>query len=1072
MGTLSWPATLIASALVTKTFGFSGSIVMVMLNGRKPTGEAMRMWLTRLPWLGTTSSWLEKLGASALELQSIQTLGFSGSMLMETLRGKKTYGGSDWDVANAVAIAPNGDIIVAGDTWSFGAGGKDAWVLRLPPDRNLPGCNFCNNSNAQVNNTDASIENTDATAENTHVTPQPSDATVKPANLEVETQYPSVESIKYVKQTIQRAGGFLAPASLISQAKEAFQSGDYVKAYQLAIQAEAEKEKRQKMFAFGVIALAIIGGGLSYGYQKRKERERKLGELNALLRKAEKAPLLERIKILKEAEKIAVTLGSDALPRVRKLLSSAVNEATETYNRLIGDFTSTLENLDVKTAEVKLEEAKAYAEALGKAKDIEEREKLLDRMRKERRSLMKAGKLVENGNLAEAARLLVPLQSSPISGIREGAKQLLERIERQMEETVARGDSLLASGDYTGAIRTYESVLPIAEALGKGEFLRSKIEGSRRTLDELKKRESLKKILGEITSAVSRRDYSPLGELLKEAEKLAKEIGEEGKVKALREELSTRLDNLLSRGEELELGGDYAGALSAYTEALSLAEALGRKTNRIKKAISRIEEEQKRGLLKRSIKLDVPTEMPHKAETEVSIIVTNRFSSDLALTVDLSENRDYFELSEEKIEFPRVKPGKTIGESVTVKPKFIGDFDFTVKIDSNFGSIESRIPVKVTKTARMAGGTPTPVTSTPILNPVEALQELYSDFQYIGEGGFARVYKAKRKDGKVVALKLPKTLDPAVGKAFIREITNWLHLKHPNIVELYDVNVLPVPYLEMEYCESSLARLQKPLPVDEAALIVFKIAEGLKYAHSKGIIHRDLKPSNVLLKNGLPKISDWGLSKVLEESMSATTTASFTPFYAAPEQIDRKYGRTDERTDIWQLGVIFYELVTGRLPFEGSLSQVMMGILRDEPIPPSQLNPEAKKVEPIIMKMLAKRKEERYQSIDELQKDLARILNMTYSESLRESKTLGDVRRATYYLTELLLINMKTNNIGEAYKYASDLRFYAKGELKEEVEKLAEQLKLRLEEGLKIPPELIEKAEIIVHKIRVGMTKP
>ncbi|WP_297073252.1 protein kinase [Thermococcus sp.] len=1091
------------------------------------------------------------------------------------MKWQKTYGGEYGDVATAVAIAPNGDIIVAGLTYSFGAGYYgNVWILRLPPDGVLPGCNFCSDSNAQVSNTDASMENTDATVENTHVTPQPSDATVKPANLEVETQYSYPERAKsvldkakstiseyksegiiltpaenllneaekafnsgdyekaydYASQAIQKAEeiksqyerakpevekakklaseagltvnpllsvfnsgdyeraykmaidaqkaveaiktaeGFLSP---IGDARKAFEKGDYVRAYQLAIEAEKKRDLYQKLFALGVaLAVAVTGSSAYVTHRKRRERERKLGELNALLRKAEKAPLLERIKILKEAEKIAVTLGSDALPRVRKLLSSAVNEATETYQGIINDFTSALENLDVKTAEAKLEEAKAYAEALGKAKDIEERKKLLERMKKERRSLMKAEKLVENGNLAEAARLLVPLQSSPISGIREGAKQLLERIERQMEETVARGDSLLASGDYTGTIRTYESVLPIAEALGKGEFLRSKIEGSRRTLDELKKRESLKKILGEITSAVSRRDYSPLGELLKEAEKLAKEIGEEGKVKALREELSTRLDNLLSRGEELELGGDYAGALSAYTEALSLAEALGRKTNRIKKAISRIEEEQKRGLLKRSIKLDVPTEMPHKAETEVSIIVTNRFSSDLALTVDLSENRDYFELSEEKIEFPRVKPGKTIGESVTVKPKFIGDFDFTVKIDSNFGSIESRIPVKVTKTARMAGGTPTPVTSTPILNPVEALQELYSDFQYIGEGGFARVYKAKRKDGKVVALKLPKTLDPAVGKAFIREITNWLHLKHPNIVELYDVNVLPVPYLEMEYCESSLARLQKPLPVDEAALIVFNIAEGLKYAHSKGIIHRDLKPSNVLLKNGLPKISNWGLSKVLEESMSATTTASFTPFYAAPEQIDRKYGRTDERTDIWQLGVIFYELVTGRLPFEGSLSQVMMGILRDEPIPPSQLNPEAKKVEPIIMKMLAKRKEERYQSIDELQKDLARILNMTYSESLRESKTLGDVRRATYYLTELLLINMKTNNIGEAYKYASDLRFYAKGELKEGVEKLAEQLKLRLEEGLKIPPELIEKAEIIVHKIRVGMTKP
>lgn len=118
-----------------------------------------------------------------------------------------------------------------------------------------------------------------------------------------------------------------------------------------------------------------------------------------------------------------------------------------------------------------------------------------------------------------------------------------------------------------------------------------------------------------------------------------------------------------------------------------------------------------------------------------------------------------------------------------------------------------------------------------------------------------------------------------------------------------------------------------------------------------------------------------------------------------------------------------------------------------------------------------KHKEERYKSVKELQRDLARVLNMTYSESLKESKTLGDVRRATYYLTELLLINLKTNNAGEVYKYASDLAFYVRGELKDEVQKLVEQVKFRLEESLNIPPGLIEKAEIIVHRIMVGFEK-
>ncbi|MDK2783181.1 MAG: eukaryotic-like serine/threonine-protein kinase [Thermococcaceae archaeon] len=676
-----------------------------------------------------------------------------------------------------------------------------------------------------------------------------------------------------------------------------------------------------------------------------------------------------------------------------------------------------------------------------------QKKKEAERLRGEVKSAIEeARKLRAEGNLIKAAeKLKVALEKARNLGDVKAEVELeLSKLGEELSKALSQGDALLAEGKYAEAIKAYESALPLAQALGREKEVKEKISLAERKAEEDKKRRELEKLLAEISGAVERKDYERVKELMDNVEPLAKELNAERKLEAIKAELKTRLENLTARAREEELSGNYSQALALYTEALSIAGVIGESGGEIRKAITTIEERQMEELLRKSVRIEVPSEMAHKAENEVSILVTNRFSGDISVSVDLSANRDYFELSEEKVEFPRVKPGKTIGEDVTVKPKFLGEFDFTVKVNSSAGSFEKRVPVKVVKTAR-AGATPTPtlVTSTPVINPVESLTELYSEMQYIGEGGFARVYKAKRKDGKVVAVKIPKTLDPAIGRAFVREISNWLHLKHSNIVELYDVNVIPIPYLEMEYCESSLAKLPKPLPLEEASLIVFNIAEGLKYAHSKKIVHRDLKPSNVLLKNGLPKISDWGLSKVLEESMSATTTASFTPFYAAPEQIDRKFGHTDERTDIWQLGVIFYELVTGRLPFEGSLSQVMMGIIRDDPVPPSEINPEAKKVEPIIMKMLAKRKEERYQSIEELQRDLAGVLNLTYSESLKKSKTMGDVRRAAYYLTELLLINMKTNNVGEAYKYATDLVLYARGELKDEVRKLAEQQKLK-----------------------------
>ncbi|WP_099211166.1 DUF2341 domain-containing protein [Thermococcus henrietii] len=352
-------------------------------------------------------------------------------------------------------------------------------------------------------------------------------------------------------------------------------------------------------------------------------------------------------------------------------------------------------------------------------------------------------------------------------------------------------------------------------------------------------------------------------------------------------------------------------------------------------------------------------------------------------------------------------------------------------------------------------------------NIVESLQELYTDFELIGQGGFAWVYKARRKkDGKVVALKIPKNIDPVTGKSFLREITHWLHLKHPNIVELYDANVLPIPYLEMEYCDKPLSKLRTPLDVEQATWIIFNIAEGLKYAHKRGVIHRDLKPSNVLLKAGIPKISDWGLSKVMNESKSSTTTTSFTLLYAAPEQLSKsQFGHTDERTDIWALGVIFYELVTGKLPFDGSdLGEITFSIIGKDPIPPSSINPEAKLIEPIIMKMLAKRKEDRYTSVEELQQDLARVLNLSLVESMKKSQ---DPRAVVFYAGNLALMHLKLGNLNEALKYLLDLQRYT-GRMNSDLNWLIDQVKLAMEENVRLGEDALMKADVIIHEIKMG----
>jgi serine/threonine protein kinase len=236
-------------------------------------------------------------------------------------------------------------------------------------------------------------------------------------------------------------------------------------------------------------------------------------------------------------------------------------------------------------------------------------------------------------------------------------------------------------------------------------------------------------------------------------------------------------------------------------------------------------------------------------------------------------------------------------------------------------------------------------------------------------GGIARVFRAeKAATGEEVALKIPVHFNDTAGKCFMKEIKAWEDLRHENIVSIREANILPVPYIEMEYIGRSLADLKKPVQPDEAARIVRAIASGLSYAHSMGIIHRDIKPQNILMTpEGVPKITDWGMSKVMGACLLPTITG-FSLSYAAPEQISpEKFGETDQRTDIYQLGVVFYELLTGELPFAGGdFNQVSTRIVSDEPHDPSLLNPFAYPLDHIIRKCLEKNPADRYPSIGDV----------------------------------------------------------------------------------------------------------
>lgn len=268
------------------------------------------------------------------------------------------------------------------------------------------------------------------------------------------------------------------------------------------------------------------------------------------------------------------------------------------------------------------------------------------------------------------------------------------------------------------------------------------------------------------------------------------------------------------------------------------------------------------------------------------------------------------------------------------------------------------------------------------------LAERYDRVAFVGRGGLGQVFSAiRRDDGQEVAVKTPVTYDEATGKTFMKEMRLWEDLTHKNIVAVYSVNILPVPFVEMEFLPRTLEQLEKPVPMETAARIAAGIAAGLAYAHARGVIHRDIKPGNILLADDLttPKITDWGMSTRLAASRD-TSIAGFTLAYAAPEQIaPGRFGRTDARTDIYQLGAVFYELVTGKTPNAGESIAGFAGAVQNvQPVPPSRIDPDLARLDGIILTCLAKDPADRYQSAGE-------VLD-AIETSMREAGNTGEER--------------------------------------------------------------------------------
>lgn len=285
----------------------------------------------------------------------------------------------------------------------------------------------------------------------------------------------------------------------------------------------------------------------------------------------------------------------------------------------------------------------------------------------------------------------------------------------------------------------------------------------------------------------------------------------------------------------------------------------------------------------------------------------------------------------------------------------------------------------------------------------------YQVVENLGRGGMAEVYMAYQETlDRYVAIKVMHSF-LADEKGFLgrfqREARAMAALNHPNIVGVYDFDVFEgMYYIVMEFVSGGtlkeriedLASKGESLPLDAATRAVLEVADALAYAHGRGMVHRDIKPGNIMLtESGRAVLTDFGIAKILSgPTFTATGAMVGTPAYMSPEQGLGKPG--DERSDLYALGVLYYQMATGRLPYDADTPLAVILKHVNEPIPsPTDLNddiPDA--IQNVIIKAMAKEPEERYQSANALIKDL-QAAAATSDLDLASAMLISTVERST-----------------------------------------------------------------------------
>jgi serine/threonine protein kinase len=301
------------------------------------------------------------------------------------------------------------------------------------------------------------------------------------------------------------------------------------------------------------------------------------------------------------------------------------------------------------------------------------------------------------------------------------------------------------------------------------------------------------------------------------------------------------------------------------------------------------------------------------------------------------------------------------------------------------------------------------------LHPDDKLDN-YQIERLVARSGMASIYRAKDiRTGVPVALKIPHPeaeADPLLFDRFRREEEIGKKLDHPAVMKVYDHEEKRRIYIVLEWVDGKLLRQvlveQKKLPVERAVRITLGILDALEYIHSHGVVHRDLKPENIMVDpEDHIKLIDFGIAGAAgmrRLTFAKLTQAMGTPDYISPEQVKSKRG--DARSDIYAMGVMLYEMLTGDVPFHGpNPFAIMNDRLLNNPVPPRELNPEiSPQLQEIIYRALERNPANRYSSAKEFARDLQHQDQVGVAErpELRDWKQ----RRSPWFRQALFYVSM------------------------------------------------------------------